>query len=206
MANNFIAPNPQGGYNLAIKGGEQLQENQSFSDAGVKEGTILRVIPATDAGCIYTPTIFISYCHKDEVWKNRLVTHLGVLVNENILAIWDDRRIKAGQQWYKEIEEAIKNAAASVLLISANFLTSKFIKTEEIPRLLMRREKEGIRIFPLIVKPCAWQQVKWLSPIQARPMKGKPLSGRTNYQIEEALAAFAIELADILKLFKKRKV
>jgi len=49
ISNDFINPNPQG-YNLAIKGGAQLQQNQTMADAGVKDGDTLRVIPATDAG------------------------------------------------------------------------------------------------------------------------------------------------------------
>lgn len=49
LSNDFIAPNPQG-YNLAIKGGAQLQTDESFADAKVTDGTTLRVIPATDAG------------------------------------------------------------------------------------------------------------------------------------------------------------
>ena len=52
VSNNFIRPNPQG-YNLAIKGGAQLQQNQPFADAGVKDGETLRVIPATDAGALH---------------------------------------------------------------------------------------------------------------------------------------------------------
>ena len=50
IANDFISPNPQG-YNLAVKGGTQLQPNQTFADAGVNDVDTLRVIPATDAGC-----------------------------------------------------------------------------------------------------------------------------------------------------------
>jgi len=49
IANDFVQPNPQG-YNLAIKGGRQLQANESFASAEVKDGTTIRVIPATDAG------------------------------------------------------------------------------------------------------------------------------------------------------------
>ena len=49
IAADFIAPNPQG-YNLAVKGGAQLRNDQSFLDAGVKEGDALRILPATDAG------------------------------------------------------------------------------------------------------------------------------------------------------------
>ena len=40
------------------------------------------------------PTVFISYSHKDEKWKNRLVTHLGVLEKEGLLDLWDDRKIE----------------------------------------------------------------------------------------------------------------
>ncbi len=49
ISNNVISSNPQG-YNLAIKGGAQLQGSQTFAQAGVKDGTTLRVIPSTDAG------------------------------------------------------------------------------------------------------------------------------------------------------------
>jgi hypothetical protein len=49
IANDLIQPNPQG-YNLAPKGGGQLRSDESFADAGVKDGDTVRIIPATDAG------------------------------------------------------------------------------------------------------------------------------------------------------------
>lgn len=48
------------------------------------------------------PTVFISYSHKDEEWKDRLVTHLSVLERAGLLDVWDDRRIEAGADWYAE--------------------------------------------------------------------------------------------------------
>lgn len=54
ISSDFISPNPMG-YDLAIKGGRPLQRSESFADAGVKDGTTLRVIPATDAGGIAPP-------------------------------------------------------------------------------------------------------------------------------------------------------
>ncbi len=39
------------------------------------------------------PTIFISYSHKDEVWKDRLKPHLEVLETAGRISIWDDRGI-----------------------------------------------------------------------------------------------------------------
>jgi hypothetical protein len=37
------------------------------------------------------PTDFISYSQKDETWKDRLVTQLGVLAKQGQLDLWDDR-------------------------------------------------------------------------------------------------------------------
>jgi len=144
------------------------------------------------------PTVFISYSHEDEEWKDRLVTHLGVLERQGILDLWDDRRIGAGEDWYEEIQEAINRASVAILMVSANFLTSKFILSEEVPRLLERRKKEGLRIFPVIVKPCAWDEVKWLARIQARPKDGRPISGGDEYQIDTDLTAIAREVKAII--------
>ena len=73
------------------------------------------------------PKVFISYSHKDEEWKNRLVTHLSVLEQQGHLTTWNDRDIIAGTDWLPEIEEAIEEADVAVLMITANFLTSDFI-------------------------------------------------------------------------------
>jgi hypothetical protein len=144
------------------------------------------------------PTVFISYSHKDEEWKDRLVTQLGVLQQQGLLDLWDDRRISAGADWQPEIEKAMGAASAAILLVSANFLTSQFILGEEVPRLLERRKKEGLRVFPIIVKPCAWQQVNWLARIQVRPRDGRPLSAGSDYQIDADLAAIAAEVYKLL--------
>jgi exonuclease VII small subunit len=144
------------------------------------------------------PTVFISYSHKDEKWKDRLVTHLGVLHNQGLLDLWDDRRIGTGEDWYQEIQEAMAAASVAVLLVSANFLTSQFILGEEVPRLLERRDKEGLRTFPVIVKPCAWTQVRWLARMQVRPKDGRPLSAGDEHQIDADLTAIAEEVAAII--------
>ena len=42
------------------------------------------------------PKVFISYSHKDEVWKDRLQSQLAVLERQDLLSVWDDRQIAAG--------------------------------------------------------------------------------------------------------------
>ena len=142
--------------------------------------------------------LFVSYSHKEESWKDRLCGHLGVLVQQGLVDVWEDRRIAVGDDWEPQINSALNRASAAVLLISANFLTSRFILGKEIPTLLKRREQEGLAIIPLIVKPCAWQAVPWLKKLQCRPMDGRPLSAGTDHQIDQDLADLALEIIGIL--------
>ena len=80
--------------------------------------------------------VFISYSHKDEMWKDRLLTHLSVLDHEGLLHVWTDRRIEVGASWQAKINEAMSDSRVAVLLVTANFLTSEFILNQEVPRLL----------------------------------------------------------------------
>lgn len=101
--------------------------------------------------------IFISYSHSDKKWLERLQKHLKVLSKHfELIEYWDDTKIKGGDKWKKEIEDAIAKANVAILLVSTDFLSSDFIATDELPPLLRKAEEEGTRILPLIVAPCAF--------------------------------------------------
>ncbi len=119
------------------------------------------------------------------VWKERVVKHLKVLAG---LGVWDDRRIAAGADWEAEIARAIADCNLALLLVSADFLTSRVILGQEVPPLLQRRQAQGVRVVPLIPSPCAWNRVPWLRAISARPKDGQPLSGMSRHAAEAALA------------------
>jgi tetratricopeptide (TPR) repeat protein len=142
----------------------------------------------------HRPTVFISYSHKDEVWKDRLAANLRALELQNELVVWDDRRIAAGDEWFAEIEKAMNRAAVAVLLVSTDFLASGFIRGTEVPHLLKRRKEEGLRILPLFVRPGPWQAVDWLAAIQGRPKDAKPLSKHRKPQADQILSDLALEI------------
>ncbi len=142
--------------------------------------------------------VFISYSHKDEAWKERLHTQLNVLEQQNQLSIWEDRQIAAGDDWYPAIEKAINSANVAILLISAEFLSSKFITGEEVPRLLARRKKEGLLVIPVILSPCAWQAIPWLASIQGRPKDNKPLSSLPKNKKDQCLADLVLEILELV--------
>jgi len=145
------------------------------------------------------PTVFISYSHQDEIWKDRLVRQLRVLELEGAFVLWEDRKIAAGDGWRADIEAAMECARVAVLLVSADFLISGFIRGTAVPHLLQRRAADGLRIIPLIVHPCPWQGVDWLAAIQCRPKDGRALSTGRKAKVEEDLAALALEIRDLLR-------
>jgi tetratricopeptide (TPR) repeat protein len=144
------------------------------------------------------PEVFVSYSHRDEPWKDRLVEHLAGLETEGRLAVWDDRRIAAGGDWYAEIERALASARVAVLLVTRHFLRSPFIREVEVPRLLERRQREGLHVVPVIVTSCLWQQVEFLRSINARPRDGRPLADFRGNQRDTQLAAIAEEILDLV--------
>lgn len=144
------------------------------------------------------PKVFISYSHKDEDWKDRLCLQLDVLGMEGLLSIWDDRQIIEGDDWYPEIEAALNSCDIAVMLISAHFLTSGFIRGKEVPALLQRREQEGIRVIPVIIKPCPWQKVSWLSAIQGGVKDNVVLSGLSEHEQEDKLSHLASRVDDLV--------
>ncbi len=147
--------------------------------------------------------IFISYSHQDEAWKERLHTHLKVLEQQNLLAVWEDRQIAAGNDWFPEIEQALNSSQVAILLISADFLSSKFILGEEVPRLLKRRKEEGLRIIPLMIGHCAWEAIDWLCSIQGRPLDNKPLADLSKTKRDKCLKDLALEIHNWVGLSEK---
>jgi hypothetical protein len=139
--------------------------------------------------------VFISYSHQDETWKDLLVTQLSVLEAENLLHVWDDRKIQVGDNWKQNISDAMRSASIAILLVSADFLTSKFIRSEEVPKILARQKQDGLRVVPIIIRPCAWKLVSWLAEIQVRPKDGRALSSGNSNQIDQDLTDLVTEIA-----------
>jgi small GTP-binding protein len=117
--------------------------------------------------------IFISYSHKDEQFKDELVTMLAGLQGQGVIDPWQDRRIEEGDEWYRAIQDAMNDCDLAILLVSQHFIASRFIQDEELPRVLERRRAEGLHVVPVIVRPCKWTSQPVLKDLQALPRDGK---------------------------------
>ena len=120
-------------------------------------------------------SIFISYAHGDEALKNALTEQLRGLQRQGLIDPWDDRCIDAGDTWRAEIDTALDSCHLALLLVSPAFIASDFINTVELSRLLERRDRDGIRVVPMILRPCAWKHEEPIASLQARPKNGKAI-------------------------------
>lgn len=121
------------------------------------------------------PKIFISYSHIDEKYMTRLVSMLRPLEKQGGFEIWHDREITAGNEWYQDIRNAINTCDLALLLVSIDFLNSRFIQEDELPRLLQLRKERGLRVIPIIVRHCTWTSIPILKDLQALPKDGRPI-------------------------------
>ena len=120
--------------------------------------------------------IFISYSHCNRDTLERLRVHLKPLERDDLIDPWDDTRLKTGQLWKDEIKNALATAKVAVLLVSADFLASDFIATEELPPLLAAERARGLIIMPVIVGPCRYTETPGLAQFMSVNDPARPIS------------------------------
>ena len=120
-------------------------------------------------------SIFISYAHRDEHYKDELKNHLVPLVLKEKIEIWDDVEIDAGSEWDEEIKGNLSEADIVLILISSNSIASTYIQNVEIKSAMDSHENGEKRVIPIILKPCKWEILQ-LGKLQALPKGAKPVS------------------------------
>src|SRR5450759_378449 len=128
--------------------------------------------------------IFFSYAHADEVLRNRLEKHLGGLKRQKHIIAWYDRNIPPGAEWATEINTHLKTAHIILLLISPDFISSKYCWSVELRKAIQRHNAGEACVIPIIVRPVNWKKTPF-AKLQALPTDGKPISTWSN--IDEAL-------------------
>lgn len=139
--------------------------------------------------------LFVSYCHKDKKWLDRLCVQLAPLIQEG-LDLWDDRRITPGALWKDEILHALEVSEGAILLITADFLASSFISNEELPTILRDAKANGTKVLSLIVGPCLFSQSQ-LSEFQTLNDPSKPISGLRKASQDKELRDIAEKIMKI---------
>ncbi|MBV9707827.1 MAG: TIR domain-containing protein, partial [Chloroflexi bacterium] len=120
-------------------------------------------------------TIFYGYAHSDEDTevKRKLDKHLRPL-SELPIVHWDDCEVLPGEEWAIEIKKNLNAADIILLLISSDFMASKYC-CQEMETALARHNRGEAHVIPVILRPVDWDDAPF-SNLQALPREGKAIT------------------------------
>jgi internalin A len=119
-------------------------------------------------------SVFISYSHKDELFRDELRGALTAYERKGELVVLDDTRVEAGQKWEPEILGDLGRANIIVLLLSNDFIASDYCIQKEW-NLAKKRDSDGkCAIVPIVVRACRFDKLE-LGQLKAILPDGKPI-------------------------------
>jgi hypothetical protein len=120
-------------------------------------------------------SVFYSYSHKDETYRDELEKHLSVMRRNGEIAAWHDRKISAGDNWKNCIDTNLEKADLILLLVSSDFLASTYCYEIEMERAMQLNHSGEARVIPIILRACDWFSAPF-AKLQALPTNGEPIS------------------------------
>ena len=139
--------------------------------------------------------LLISFAPVDRALKDKLVQHLTMFARLAGVDLWSADRVAAGQEWRREIADALGRADVALLLISAEFLASEFLQDVELPILVERRRNAGLKVIPVLLRSCHWEVVPWLANLSMLPKDGRAVASLKGDQLDQAMADVSAEIA-----------
>jgi formylglycine-generating enzyme required for sulfatase activity len=150
--------------------------------------------------------VFLSYARKDDALREEFSAHLSSLTNQNLIEPWHDRKIDAGTEWAKEIDQNLEQAEIIVLLVSADFINSRYCYSNEMTQALARHAAKTAQVIPVIIRTCDWQSSP-LGVLQAIPRDGRAVaSARDQYGRDTPWLQVVQEIGDAAKQIRERRM
>jgi hypothetical protein len=122
--------------------------------------------------------LFVSYAHADAAHVQILKMHLGALsVWQDRLSVWWDGEIRVGTSWDSAIASALDEAQVVVFLVTADLVSSDYVRRVEVAQALERHGRDECEIVPVRVRDVDVEGTPF-SSMQWTP-RGAPIVGRT---------------------------
>ena len=122
--------------------------------------------------------LFISYCHKDEGKVKNFITYMSPLTSgdNKLLEIWYDRNIKAGDDFWDEIDSHLADRDIVCLFLSKDYIASGACM-HEMEKALEMHQTLGVLVIPVILSKCRWLEI---NPNLKKLLAGKYRAPTTN--------------------------
>lgn len=108
--------------------------------------------------------VFISYSHKDKSFVEAFRKHLRPAASNGLLSVWSDHDIKPGARWAPEIRAALAKTRVALLLVSADFVASEFIRNEELRVLFSAGDRQELTLLWVPISAAMFEMIdldKW---------------------------------------------
>jgi internalin A len=138
-----------------------------FPDEQERMGKSALKIPAVQG----IPRAFISYSKHDKELLEEFKRQLNPLVLAKKLTYWEDSQILPGEEWDPAIQTALREAEVIFLLVSADFLSTKYILENELQVAMERHRKKEAIVIPIQLNPVTWDLMPF-GKLQGLPRKG----------------------------------
>lgn len=119
--------------------------------------------------------LFISYCHQDTRYKNKLLTHLQSLELTHNIDVWYDGKILPGDTIDAEVLKHLNTSDIVLLLVSPYFLASYYCFNVELKKALERHNAGKCIVLPVILSECIIDEKASFSRLMRVPEDGKPI-------------------------------
>ena len=140
--------------------------------------------------------IFYSYVEQDQAWVDQLDTHLaGLRRHKGVVTSYAG---KAGAHRM----ELLNQADIILLMISPNFIKALELYEEEVKRAMERRQKEGIIVIPVLLRPTTDWKLEEFGGLMSVP-RDKPVSAYSDK--DTPLSAIAEEISVIVMDIRKAR-
>lgn len=122
--------------------------------------------------------IFISYSHVDRPYAERLRDFLLPAIEADAVEVVGDLALEPGDHWPSQLDAMLHGADIFVMLVSPDFLSSKFT-AEELRVSIERSKSDATRIVPILVRESDWESSP-IAEIQFTPRSMVPIASASD--------------------------
>jgi TIR domain len=119
--------------------------------------------------------IFYSYAPQDKELRDQLDKHLAALKWSGKIETWCDRQIHPGLDWAYEIDMRLNSADIVLLLVSPDFIASKYCWGIETGRALEINRNGDNRVIPIYLRPVDLKDTP-INTLQRLPVGPNPIT------------------------------
>jgi hypothetical protein len=142
-------------------------------------------------------SVFCSYAHADAWIMQALEKQLSPLRRRGLIEIWYDRQIEAGDDWRCRIDEHLESSEIVLLLISSDFVDSKYCYEIEAQRALARHASGEATVIPIMARHVDIAGLPFAN-LRMLPTPNSPIVGGSTIQ-DKALADVCAGIREVVE-------